>query len=74
MTIEDVAWPLIFAGWALHKSTKLVLPFGNCFGLVSLMAVITELLFPCAPPWYYEKYGISPASYDLKVCAIALIG
>jgi membrane-associated phospholipid phosphatase len=60
-----VAWPLIFVAWALRKSSNLVLPFGNCFGLLSLMAVVTELLFPCAPPWYFEKYGVSPATYDL---------
>jgi len=60
-----VAWPIIFSLWALRKSTRLLLPFANCFGLLSFMAVVTELLFPCAPPWYFEKYGIAPATYDL---------
>lgn len=35
------------------------------FGVMNLTAVLTQLLYPTAPPWYNGKYGVSPASYDL---------
>mmetsp|Transcript_22074 Transcript_22074/g.86817 ORF Transcript_22074/g.86817 Transcript_22074/m.86817 type:complete len:315 (-) Transcript_22074:56-1000(-) len=35
------------------------------FGVMNLTAVLTQLLYPTAPPWYNAKYGVSPASYDL---------
>jgi len=60
-----VVLPVTFSLWALKDSIHLLLPFGNCFGLVSFAAVVTEILLPCAPPWYFEKYGVSPATYDL---------
>jgi len=60
-----VVWPFVFVIWSFFKRRDLTLPYINCFGLLSLLAVVTELVFPTAPPWYYEKYGFAPASYDL---------
>jgi len=60
-----VFWPILFSLWSLKFRRHLTLPFLNCFGVISFIAVITQLLFPTAPPWYYEKYAMSPASYDL---------
>jgi len=60
-----LAWPIVFSLYSLIYSRRLLLPFLNCFGVISLLTVITELIFPTAPPWYLEKYGAEPASYGL---------
>ena len=31
------------------------------FVLLNVMAVATFILYPAAPPWYVEKYGLGPA-------------
>jgi len=61
-----IVWPFVFVIWCFFKRRELTLPYMNCFGLLSLLAVCVELVFPTAPPWYYEKYGYEPASYDLQ--------
>lgn len=60
-----VFWPILFLAWSIWKQRSLTLPYVNCFGLLSLLAVCTELIFPTTPPWYYEKYGFAPATYEL---------
>jgi len=61
-----VFWPIGFLIYCIWKRRDLCLAYANCFGLLSFFAVVTELVFPTAPPWYYDKYGFAPASYDLK--------
>jgi len=60
-----IFWPIGFLCWSFFKHRSLTLPYINCFGLLSLLAVVTELVFPTAPPWYFEKYGFEPAAYSL---------
>jgi len=60
-----ISWPFIFAAFLFYRKTDLVLPFLGCWGTVCLLGVITQLVFPTAPPWYYAKYGFAPASYSL---------
>jgi len=60
-----VFWPIIFVVWTFFKQRSLTLPYMNCFGLLSFLAVCTELILPTSPPWYYDKYGFAPATYDL---------
>jgi membrane-associated phospholipid phosphatase len=43
-----------------------LLTFFYTFGLMNLAAVSTHLLCPTAPPWYFVKYGTSPANYSMK--------
>jgi len=60
-----IFWPIAFLVWTFFRCRRLMLPYVNCFGLLCLLGVTTELVFPTAPPWYYDKYGFAPASYDL---------
>ncbi len=46
--------------------------FVNCFGVASFTAVLTELFFPTAPPWYLETRGITPANYTIPVSIILI--
>ncbi|KAL2423270.1 Inositol phosphorylceramide synthase catalytic subunit aur1 [Exophiala dermatitidis] len=40
--------------------------FGFSFGYMNLIGVITQVLFPCSPPWYENMYGLAPANYSMK--------
>ncbi|CAH1759646.1 5423_t:CDS:2 [Entrophospora sp. SA101] len=46
---------------------KGVLPvFSRAFGYMNIAGVLTQLIFPCSPPWYEYAYGIdTPASYSI---------
>jgi len=60
-------WPFVFLAYmTFFKRRDLILPYWNCFGLVCLFALITQLVMPTAPPWYYYEYGFEPASYEMK--------
>ncbi|KAF9429440.1 Aureobasidin resistance protein Aur1 [Entomortierella beljakovae] len=40
--------------------------FARVFGYMNLAGVLTQLLFPCAPPWYETNYGaLKPATYSM---------
>lgn len=39
--------------------------FAVSFGYMNVIGVVIQLLFPCAPPWYENMYGLAPASYDM---------
>ncbi|KAF9112082.1 Aureobasidin resistance protein Aur1 [Mortierella sp. AM989] len=40
--------------------------FARTFGYMNLAGVLTQLLFPCAPPWYETNYGaLEPATYSM---------
>jgi len=61
-----VFWPLLFVAYcAKTRRWSTLLAFVNCFGISSFTAVLTELCYPTAPPWYYEKFGTTPADYSL---------
>jgi membrane-associated phospholipid phosphatase len=37
------------------------------FGILNAIAVITQISWPTAPPWYVEQYGVDlEANYDMK--------
>jgi len=59
-------WPVIFLTYLLIRRRDIVLSYVNCFGVVSLLAVATQMAMPTSPPWYYYKYQFAPASYALK--------
>jgi len=65
-TLHSVWPPLFLAYMIFFKRRDLLLPYANCFGLVCLLGLVTQLVMPTAPPWYYYKYGFAPASYDMK--------
>jgi len=37
-----------------------------CFGLMNTLAVITQVVWPTAAPWYNEMYGTQDATYDVR--------
>lgn len=43
-----------------------LLKFVLAFGVLNLVAVLTHLVFPTAPPWYFLKHGMENATYDMK--------
>lgn len=43
------------------KRFELLKTFGWCFFLVNVMGFATYYIYPAAPPWYVEHYGLGPA-------------
>ncbi|KAI5964324.1 AUR1 [Candida pseudojiufengensis] len=39
--------------------------YGFAFGYMNLFGVIIQMLFPAAPPWYKNLYGLQPANYTM---------
>jgi membrane-associated phospholipid phosphatase len=35
------------------------------FGIMNTVGVMTQLIWPTAPPWYYKKNGTKPADYTM---------
>ncbi|KAF3923268.1 hypothetical protein ABW21_db0201679 [Orbilia brochopaga] len=40
--------------------------YSRTFGYMNTLGVATQLLFPNAPPWYENKYGLAPANYGIQ--------
>jgi len=66
------AWFFAIALYIFHRkrtSEGLPIPqpwnFLFCLGLLNLTAVIAQLSWPTAPPWYVEKYGDQDPSYTM---------
>ncbi|KAF9175371.1 Aureobasidin resistance protein Aur1 [Mortierella sp. AD011] len=40
--------------------------FARTFGYMNVAGVLTQIMFPCAPPWYETRYGgFQPATYTM---------
>ncbi|KAF9931625.1 Aureobasidin resistance protein Aur1 [Linnemannia zychae] len=40
--------------------------FARTFGYMNVAGVLTQIFFPCAPPWYETRYGgLQPATYSM---------
>ncbi|KAF9425744.1 Aureobasidin resistance protein Aur1 [Podila epigama] len=59
--------PFITAAIIFFLGPKGTLPvFARVFGYMNLAGVLTQLFFPCAPPWYETNYGaLEPATYNM---------
>jgi len=44
-----------------------------CAGIIGMMAISTQNLWPTTPPWYTELYGTQPASFSMHGFAADLI-
>jgi hypothetical protein len=33
---------------------------------MNVVGVMTQLIFPCSPPWYENLYGLAPANYQMQ--------
>ncbi|PWZ00658.1 PAP2-domain-containing protein [Testicularia cyperi] len=40
--------------------------FAQAFGFMMLIGVMIQILFPCAPPWYELREGLTPANYGMR--------
>jgi len=50
----------------LWKSNGQPLSFIWSLGWLNMLAVATHAMFPTAPPWYFERYGTLPATYNFR--------
>ncbi|KAG0043353.1 Aureobasidin resistance protein Aur1 [Gryganskiella cystojenkinii] len=59
--------PFVVAGLIVFFGPPGTLPvFARTFGYMNVAGVLTQLLFPCAPPWYESHYGAwEPATYTM---------
>ncbi|KAG0346555.1 Aureobasidin resistance protein Aur1 [Podila humilis] len=59
--------PFVTAGMIVFFAPAGTLPvFARTFGYMNVAGVMTQLLFPCAPPWYETHYGaLEPATYSM---------
>lgn len=39
--------------------------FARALGYMNIIAVLTQIVFPCSAPWYENKYGLAPATYSV---------
>ncbi|KAM3588789.1 Phosphatidylinositol:ceramide phosphoinositol transferase (IPC synthase) [Umbelopsis sp. WA50703] len=53
-----------FAMWMFGPPGSLDV-FASAFGYMNLAGVLTQFIFPCAAPWYENKYGNAPADYTI---------
>ena len=58
--------PFVVAGICFVWGPEgMVQAFGRAFGYMNIVGVLTQLVFPCSPPWYELIYGLIPANYSL---------
>ncbi|KAF4567418.1 Aureobasidin resistance protein Aur1 [Pleurotus pulmonarius] len=50
--------------WLLRPPPALRI-FAHAFGYLNLTGVLTQVLLPCAPPWYELLHGLTPANYAM---------
>jgi len=63
-TLHSV-WPFVFLAYmTFFKRRDLMLPYVNCFGIVTLLGLITQLVMPTAPPWWFYEFKFAPAPYS----------
>ncbi|EIN04228.1 PAP2-domain-containing protein [Punctularia strigosozonata HHB-11173 SS5] len=53
-----------FLLWIFRRKEALH-TFSKAFGYMNLIGVLTQILFPCAAPWYELIYGLTPADYSV---------
>jgi membrane-associated phospholipid phosphatase len=58
---------LLFAG----KNFTLLKRFGWSFLVVNVMGFVTYFIYPAAPPWYVQQYGLGPARMHIQPNAAA---
>jgi len=59
-------WPFVFLAYMIFfKKRQLILPYLNCFGAVCFLGLITQLIMPTAPPWYWNAYHDKAANYTM---------
>jgi hypothetical protein len=58
--------PWIFGIYLWRTTNGKQFAFLWCLGWLNALAVITQALFPTAPPWYLQKFGSTPPTYEMR--------
>ncbi|KAJ1330414.1 hypothetical protein BSLG_009548 [Batrachochytrium salamandrivorans] len=59
--------PFVFVGWLYFYGTPgSISLFLKALGWQNIAGVVTQLIFPCAAPWYNDKFGFAPANYTMS--------
>jgi len=65
--------PVVVSGCMFIWGPPGTLPiWARAFGYMNMTAVIIQIIFPCAPPWYENNYGLAPANYSIPGDAAGL--
>jgi hypothetical protein len=62
---------LSFLFW--KQDRDLARQFSWAFFVANVMAFITYVALPVAPPWYVEQYGLTPANWSVPASAAGLV-
>lgn len=58
--------PFVLAAVLFVFAPPKTLPcYALAFGWMNFIGVTIQILFPCAPPWYQNLYGLQPANYSM---------
>ncbi|KAI8900272.1 hypothetical protein BC833DRAFT_582508 [Globomyces pollinis-pini] len=58
--------PVLFVIFChLYRTTDLIRPYCHALGWMNVAGVVTQILIPCAAPWYNDKMGNEPANYSM---------
>ncbi|KAI0461152.1 hypothetical protein LJB42_001167 [Komagataella kurtzmanii] len=65
--IIHFAFPFILAALLfVFGPPRCLRAYAFAFGYMNLIGVITQLLFPAAPPWYRLLHNLEPANYSMN--------
>lgn len=64
-----LAESFLYAVFLFFRDPSRVARFAWAFFFVNLLGMITYLVYPAAPPWYVEQYGLGPVVLDAKPSA-----
>lgn len=58
--------PFVVAAFLwLFRPKEALHQWGRIFGYINLIGVLTQILFPTAPPWFEVVHGLTPANYGM---------
>ncbi len=65
--------PLGLAFLLWRRQPELTRRFAWAFFVANIMAFVTYVALPVAPPWYVEQYGLAPANWSVASYAAGLV-
>ncbi|MEK7706026.1 MAG: phosphatase PAP2 family protein [Myxococcota bacterium] len=66
------AQTFLVAFWLLWRNRPLLARFGWTYLALNFAGFVTYFLYPAAPPWYVEQYGLGPVVLDAPASAARL--
>ena len=71
--MTELVEPLLLAIWLFFRDRQRLPSLIGGFILLNLSAFATWVLYPAAPPWYVDQYGLGPAVLDAPSSAAGLL-